>query len=279
MANRILRDWTCSEIVNELSDQAEIFFTRLIMKADDFGRFYGSPKLLKAQLFPFKEHSFKSIEKWRDECVKSGIVLLYKSDGKEYLEIKDFNQRLRLMKSKFPEPLTYVSQMTVNCQSNDGVKGKETEEEIETESEVETKPKKNDAYAAELDFSLFNNQIICFHWVEWTQYKKIEHNEKFKSAKTEQLAINKLGEMAGMDAEKARQIIDQSMSNRWKGLFELKKQNNNNGTTTTQQQPRKSLDQQADDMVRRVNELYSEPNESYTGDGQRTEDGNCEIIE
>lgn len=280
MANRILRDWTCSETINELSESAEIFFTRLIMKADDFGRFYGSPKILKAQLYPLREHSFKSIEKWRDECVNSGVIIIYKSDGKDYLEIKDFNQRLRLMKSKFPEPLSNDGQMTVKCQTIDGLKGKETEEEVETESEteVETKPKKKDAYATELNFSLFNNQIIVFYWKEWTEYKQTEHREKFKSTKTEQLAINKLGEMCGHDSEKAKMIIEQSMSNRWKGLFELKKQNNN-GTINNETGRTRTLEDQADDLVRRVNALYSESNEQHTDNESNTEDGYCQVVE
>lgn len=146
MPNRILRDWTCSETMNEVSEFAEIFFTRLIMKSDDFGRFYGSSKLLKAQLFPLKDYSFKNVEKWRDECVKSGLVILYVDDGKEYLEIVDFGQRLRLMKSKFPEPKTIMP-------SNDGqlsdkrpleTKRNETENEVETETEVEGVKNKNE---------------------------------------------------------------------------------------------------------------------------------------
>lgn len=137
MANRILRDWTCSETINELSESAEIFFTRLIMKADDFGRFYGSTKLLKAQLYPLKDINLKQIEKHRDECVKNGIIKFYIVDGKEYIEIKDFNQRLRLMKSKFPEPVLNGGQLSDSCPTSDGSKRSETETETETEVEIQ----------------------------------------------------------------------------------------------------------------------------------------------
>jgi hypothetical protein len=136
MANRVLRDWTCSEKINELSIEAEQFFTRLIMKADDFGRFYGSAKLLKAQLYPLKDINLKSIEKHRDECVKFGIILLYHNDGKEYVEIQDFNQRLRIMKSKFPEPSATCGQMADNCLTDDGLK--RNEEETETKGKEDS---------------------------------------------------------------------------------------------------------------------------------------------
>jgi len=41
MPNRILRDWTDSDRVNSLSAEAERLFIRLIMKADDYGRYLG----------------------------------------------------------------------------------------------------------------------------------------------------------------------------------------------------------------------------------------------
>lgn len=281
MANRIIRDWTCSETINELSESSELFFTRLIMKADDFGRFYGAPKLLKAQLFPLRDFSPIQVKKWRDECVKNGIILIYENDGKEYIEIKDFNQRLRLMKSKFPEPPSNDGQMTVNCQTNDGLKRsrKEVEEETESENEVEEKPnpKKKDAYATDVDFSKFNNQIIQFDWNEWKEYKMNQHKEKFKSLKTEQIAVNKLGELCGFDAGKARMIIEQSIGNLWKGLFELKKTNNNGENTETGRT--RTLEDQANDMVRTVNELYSRQNEQDSRNGEHTEDVDHEDIE
>jgi hypothetical protein len=83
MANRILRDWTQSETVDLLTDGAERFFVRLIMKADDFGCYYANPKLLKAALFPLKDFYFDQLDKWKKECVNAGLVKSYTVDGKE----------------------------------------------------------------------------------------------------------------------------------------------------------------------------------------------------
>lgn len=104
MANRILRDWTQSEVINSISDKSEVFFTRLIMKADDFGSFYGNLKLLRAALYPLKVISDPELQKCIDECNKVGLIILYVSDNKTYIQIKNFGQRLRIMKSKFPQP-------------------------------------------------------------------------------------------------------------------------------------------------------------------------------
>lgn len=104
MPNRVLRDWTASETIDSLSEHAEILFVRLIMKADDHGCFYGNPKLIKAALFPLRPYSEKQITQWRDELLAAGVVQMYSVDGKVYMKINNFNQRLRLMQSKFPQP-------------------------------------------------------------------------------------------------------------------------------------------------------------------------------
>jgi hypothetical protein len=58
------------------------------------------------------------------------------------------------------------------------------------------------------------------------EYKKVEHGNKFKSAKTEQTAINNLVELSGGDLETAKKVINQSISNNYKGLFKLKETKN-----------------------------------------------------
>ena len=66
-------------------------------------------------------------------------------------------------------------------------------------------------------------------WAGWCEYKETEFRDKYKSEKSEQVAIDKLVEMSGQDLTKARQIVQQSIANRWKGLFEIK--NIKNDTT------------------------------------------------
>jgi hypothetical protein len=67
-------------------------------------------------------------------------------------------------------------------------------------------------------------------WKGWMEYKKVEHGNKFKSAKTEQTAINNLVELSSGDLETAKKVINQSISNNYKGLFKLKE--TKNGTST-----------------------------------------------
>lgn len=135
MANRILRDWTDSENIDKLSFQAEVTFTRLFMKADDYGCFHANPKLVKAALFPLKDLRETDISRWLDECQKAGLIAFYNEGGKKYLVIKNFGQRLRAMKSKFPLP---IDSDTLTDDSNPPLETKrnETETEYETEKEI-----------------------------------------------------------------------------------------------------------------------------------------------
>lgn len=136
MANRILRDWTDSDKINSLSIGAERFFTRLIMKVDDYGVFYADTRLLKANLFPMLLDSIREAEitRWIAECEKAGIVVLYEHSGKRYIQIVDFKQRLDRARSKYPLPSANEARVI----ANDSRAETETKQETESETESET---------------------------------------------------------------------------------------------------------------------------------------------
>jgi hypothetical protein len=105
MPNRILRDWTDSETVDQLSIQAERFFTRLIMKADDYGRYTANLKMLKSTLFPLKTDVRETdISLWLTECEQCGLIALYNIAMRDYLQIENFKQQLRQKNEKYPPP-------------------------------------------------------------------------------------------------------------------------------------------------------------------------------
>jgi len=120
MSNRIIRDWTDSEKIESLTWKAEVFFTRLIMKADDFGRYHANPKLLKASIFPLKDIDPYEVSTLLEECEKADLLKSYQKDGRQYLQIKNFGQRLRIMRSKFPE-MTQTETKTETKQVFEGV--------------------------------------------------------------------------------------------------------------------------------------------------------------
>lgn len=101
----MLRDWTASDKMNSISVHAERFFVRLIMKADDYGCYYAEPRLLGAYLFPLCDGVRDTdISRWMAECQKAGLIATYEAKNKRYLQIVDFNQRMRQKRASFPLP-------------------------------------------------------------------------------------------------------------------------------------------------------------------------------
>lgn len=119
MPNRILRDWTDSDSIDLLDANSERFFTRLIMKVDDYGIYPANIKLINSTLFPLKSDIRDTdISRWLTECEKSGLVALYNVANKEYLQITNFKQVLRQKFQKYPPPnpcLADDKQMTSRC--------------------------------------------------------------------------------------------------------------------------------------------------------------------
>lgn len=185
MPNRILRDWTDSEIVDKLSAKAEVFFTRLIMKADDFGCYHANAKLLKANLYPLRDNMRPSdITPLLTECEVVGLVRTYTAAGKEFLYILNFGQRLRQANRKFPEPPEFSEKVHVsNSRTNDSNSRLETEVETEVEAEGD---KIANTHPPELveSYKKFNNWL-SEHTPRVLELKHkitIEQYQKLKSA-------------------------------------------------------------------------------------------------
>lgn len=138
MANRVLRDTTYSESINLLSPGAEVFFYRLIMKADDYGSYHANPKLVRSLLFPLKNLKDASVDEWMGECVNAGLIFLYSAQNKPYCRILNFNQRLRNMRGRFPPPSDEETELAAS-RGDSRLETRNTEtQKQETEIESET---------------------------------------------------------------------------------------------------------------------------------------------
>lgn len=108
MPNRILKDSICtSDTIDQLSAKDEVFFYRLIVNCDDFGRMDARLPILKAKLFPLKlEVSVDDIKNALVRLAAAGCVGLYRADGKPYVYLTTWekHQNIRAKKSKYPAP-------------------------------------------------------------------------------------------------------------------------------------------------------------------------------
>lgn len=112
MPSRIIKESiTTSESLAAVTPEAERLFWRLVVKADDFGLYYGNPRILASMCFPLDPPKEQKIQSWLSELVASGMVGVYtaEEDGKKYLKLLswDKHQQQRAKKSKFPLPVSF----------------------------------------------------------------------------------------------------------------------------------------------------------------------------
>lgn len=140
----------------------------------------------------------------------------------------------------------------INGQVNGSKSGKQRATTKEVKKQ-EVKKKENNTnptnvelvFDTSLDFSGFNDFFLIENlWKEWIDYKKLQHKDQYKTSKSEQTAINNLQKLCRGDTETAKQIIEQSIANLYRGLFALKQQQSNYLNPNNNQTQKHHEDQQ-----------------------------------
>jgi hypothetical protein len=107
--NRIIKESICtSDNLNLLSPDEEVFFYRLLVNCDDFGRFDARPEILRARLYPLRADKEKldTISKRLLALYLAGLITLYQNNNRSYLEFCTWeeHQHRRANNSKYPGP-------------------------------------------------------------------------------------------------------------------------------------------------------------------------------
>ncbi len=106
MPNRYIRESAIeSEAVNALSWQAEVFWRRLLNRADDFGRFTANTALLRASIFPMQldRVTEADVQRMLAECEAAGLLFVYSSSCKRFIILNKW-EKGRAKESKYPPP-------------------------------------------------------------------------------------------------------------------------------------------------------------------------------
>lgn len=157
--------------------------------------------------------------------------LVEKENGIDYY----YNKRLRIEKEKRQK---YVQSRTNNKKGNNQYKKNKGHMTIHMENENvnENKIKKEIEYP-------FNSQKFKNVWDQWKEYKKKEHNFKYKSVISEQAALSKLQRISGNNENIAYAIMKRSVENGWSGLFELTKRESSSKNIAMQDYKQKIIDE------------------------------------
>jgi len=109
MPNRIIKESICySPDIDQLTEKEEIFFYRLIVNCDDYGRMDARISMLKSRLYPLKENMISDDIKcylMKLATIKpEPLIFMYENNGIPYLQMVKWekHQQIRAKKSKFP---------------------------------------------------------------------------------------------------------------------------------------------------------------------------------
>lgn len=142
MPNRILREAMLdSDPVAAAGELAEVMFCRLLLVADDLGRFDGRISVISRRCWPLGGPSEESVADRLGALARNGLIVKYEVEGKPFIVIPKFKQRTRTTTSKFPPPppecMPDDCQVSDICLTSDSQPRTETETETETYSETE----------------------------------------------------------------------------------------------------------------------------------------------
>ena len=121
MPNRVLYSTLLTSAkVNRLDSFDFELYIRLLLVADDFGRYSGSPVRIARSCWPDREDvTSKKVIPILQTLSKVGLIVTYTVDDEPYLEVTGWHQRSRQTESKFPSPddglPTYGGHMTGNA--------------------------------------------------------------------------------------------------------------------------------------------------------------------
>ena len=89
---RIYAGFISGKRINSISMEAEAWFWRLLVMADDFGNLPADPGRLAAQGGYARRLSPRKAKALTDQCVGVGLVSIYTHNGDNYLSITDFER-------------------------------------------------------------------------------------------------------------------------------------------------------------------------------------------
>src|SRR5512146_3019146 len=90
MPNRIQKESVCtSPTIDDLSAEEEVFFYRLMVSCDDYGRMDARPPILRARLFPLRLDLVTdfNVRHWLTRLQEVGLLAVYTVRGLPYLQL------------------------------------------------------------------------------------------------------------------------------------------------------------------------------------------------
>jgi hypothetical protein len=151
--------WT-DEQVSNLSRDARLLFIGLISNADDEGRLKGTPRYLKAVIFPYDDIGASLIDSWLNEVISQNLVIRYNVNGDEYLVLPSFLKHQTINRpspSRLPEPI-----FTEGSLNTHGVLSEDShlKEKKRKEENIKEKNKEKNIVSLKKTYGEFQNVLL-----------------------------------------------------------------------------------------------------------------------
>lgn len=175
MPNRTLKETiTTSERLAAVSFEAESLFYRLLVCADDFGRFDARPIIVRSRAMPLRDVCLSDVGQWTDELQAHGLIVVYEVEGKPYLQIQRWEQRKRANKSKYPDPPIVAPKKSKSCGENDGqlTAGRQTNDSHPSPEERGTRSEERGEVASAKGSRLPADWVLPDDWRAWAQAER-----------------------------------------------------------------------------------------------------------
>lgn len=162
MPNRIIKESICtSDNLNMLTPEQEVFFYRLMVNCDDFGRMDARPQILLAKCFPLRLHqvSVNDIEWYLQALEEQELIILYEVENKPFLQMTtwDKHQQKRAKHSKYPAPPSNDSKSTDMISSD--INCNHTQSNVPEKRETRNENTRNEYEKRETDIDFDPEQI------------------------------------------------------------------------------------------------------------------------
>ena len=242
--NRIIKESICSsDTIEQLELFEEVFFYRLIVNCDDFGRFDARTSILKARLFPLKATNItdETIEATIRKLEEVGLILIYFVDSRPYLQVITWadHQTIRNKRSKYPSVDERNKALEYKCNQVN------TKVSVIQSNPIQSNPNPNPIQKGEqvaLDIGINNSneepnkpkyKHIKTQIEEFTTddelknvlYEFVEMRTKLRKKPTDYaftLILKKLSNLSG-DVNIKKEIVNQSVVSSWVDIYPLKK--------------------------------------------------------
>jgi len=163
----------------------------------------------------------------KDELTEKTIRLCVGSVSVDVLSKFSKNENGNFFNKRLSEEIE-KRRLFTESRRNNGLKGGRPKKEVKPSGKPNGKPKQNLMGNENENENKDINEVLNMPenfskiWKMWIDYRKENKIKNYASAKYEQMAFDKLFSYSSGNPKTAEKIIMESITNSWKGFFELK---------------------------------------------------------